>query len=129
RIEIGGCVLCPNCAQGTPGGTRVRVGLGYVGVPRNLGWRQSHRLYASSFTDDEALTLVHGQAALQIRKRERLLTIATVGSAHQGKKTIVLRNRQYSSIAERPSDWSKVACEHPYLTDIWTRHRLILLSA
>src|SRR5438309_1605570 len=60
--------------------------------------------------------------ALQIREREGVLTIATVGGADQVEQCIIFRNGYQSSITECPTCGREIPCKHPDLTYKRTRH-------
>src|SRR5713226_10626497 len=98
-------------------------------VRRDLIHRQRYGFHAAGLSQNEPVAKMNRHSALQIGKSKGLLSIATVGRADQLKQRFILRDREQLAVAKRPSRDSKVAREHPYLTNIWLCHILSPLVA
>ena len=64
-----------------------------------------------------SLAVVDGEAAAQVRQRERGLAVAAVDGADQREQGVVLGDRYQLSVAEGPAVGREIAGEHPDLAD------------
>ena len=98
-----------------------------VGMHGYLGGRYRNRFRAGELTKDvivqaRPLALMDRQPTAQVGKGKGRLPIASVGRAQEGKKGVILTDRQDRSIAKRPVYRSEIAGKDSDLTNIRIAH-------
>lgn len=114
--------LRASCGRGQPD-TRGRIGrctppnVDGVDVRRQLDRGERHGFRACQLSNDEAASLMNGNAALQIRKGESFLTVPAIGGPDEVKERVVLRDRHELPAAKCPAVRGKISPKHANLTD------------
>src|SRR5512142_446652 len=93
---------------------------------RDLLDRQGYLLRPASFRQGEAVSLVEGDAASQVRQSECALAISAIGGPDQVEQCFKFGDGKELSITKLPACRVKVAREHPDLTNVGLRHVVLL---
>jgi ribosomal protein S18 acetylase RimI-like enzyme len=65
---------------------------------------------------------MHRHTPPEVRYRKFSNAVATIGGAKDGKKSIILLNRQHLPVAQRPTSWRVIARKQNDFSDEWFRH-------
>src|SRR6476646_943098 len=115
-----GIVCRPQVARGR--GRRWRIGIaahGYVIMRRHFRNIERMRGFAAALPQNNAVTHMHGHAALEIGKREGSAPVSAVGGAQDRKQSLVLVDRQQLPIAEGPAFGWKIPADDFYFAQKW----------
>jgi hypothetical protein len=131
RCEVGGRTVHGGVAEEVAGGNR-RVGvrgraLGDVRLRRHLGDRECLALLAGPLAECVAAASMDGRSALQVRQRERGLSIAAKGGAQQREQRLAVVDRRQLPVAQRSSPRLVPEGHDPDLGKEWFCHRFLLV--